>query len=512
MRKVMVLIICFLLVACSSGDEKLIEEAEALVAQGDHQGAIILYEKVLRNEVNPEILFIIGDLYEESEQSDLAIETYESLLKEDDHDQARKRLMNLYIEKGEDFKVIEMLEEGDQNIVVLEELISLYLETDQIEKAELKVEVLLKLDPLNRKALIKKAEWLVIDGDIEEAIKLYTLILEQHPGDITASKAMDELSVPTVGIKDVGFIMSVSSTLKEMVGDTVRIYDPSLVFDEDEASIWAEGHSGNGENEWMMFESDQPFNLESISISNGFTRDEGIYYKNNRALSIRVETNVGHAEAILIDGQLDLQTFQLGFEDVTTIKIIFLDIAQGSVYNDLCISELRFNDQVINVEVIDRNIVDTTPQYNSESACETYCINVKEKLVEGEKVISTSYDVEGIYRMVDYFVEDGLIRKIYLGDSWYDSWYYYDEKGNLVYHYSFDSVPNGLSIYFDGDKLIKMIAEDPSGLKEIQYYFNDLSNKDKIEKDYVIQMSDALFSGSLIEGTQAYQDLQRYLD
>ncbi len=155
--------------------------------------------------------------------------------------------------------------------------------------------------------------------------------------------------------------MTVSSTLKETVSGQAKTYYPTNMFDGDLGTVWAEGDSGSGVGEWIHFVSDRPFNMKSISIINGYGRDQEIYKKNNRLLQLVLSTDNGDYMRIYFnDGVLTYQTKAVGFDNVSEVHLEVVDVAYGTRYNDLCISGLMINGQPLPLSDVTMNIIDRT--------------------------------------------------------------------------------------------------------------------------------------------------------
>ncbi len=157
----------------------------------------------------------------------------------------------------------------------------------------------------------------------------------------------EETAAALPEVSELAFTITTSSTLKENVGGQARIYTGSNLFDDNNATIWVEGDKGNGAGSWIEFTADGPFNLESLSITNGFIKSRDAYYKNNRFTKATIiGTNGEEVKIAAEDGVLNLVDYAVPMEGIEGFRIVFDDIKLGTKYNDLCISELRINGQI----------------------------------------------------------------------------------------------------------------------------------------------------------------------
>ncbi len=125
-------------------------------------------------------------------------------------------------------------------------------------------------------------------------------------------------------------------------------YETLNMFDNDFSTAWVEGVSGNGEGEIIFIGIiDENYRVSGISLINGYTKSEDLYYKNARlktaTVMITTASDVYMEEVALKDNILDYQNIDFGqiYEDVKSVEIIIGESYEGSKYEDLCISELR---------------------------------------------------------------------------------------------------------------------------------------------------------------------------
>ncbi len=123
-------------------------------------------------------------------------------------------------------------------------------------------------------------------------------------------------------------------------------YNQQNVWDKDPSTAWVEGDKGDGIGEWLdfwLYRKKQTIN--SISIINGYVKNETIYNANNRVKKVRIWANNGDSYLFdLEDNNLQKQILKLPKPiNASTLKIIIVDIYKGSKYNDTSISEVELN-------------------------------------------------------------------------------------------------------------------------------------------------------------------------
>lgn len=151
-------------------------------------------------------------------------------------------------------------------------------------------------------------------------------------------------------LSGIDFTVTASSTLKEVVDGNVRVYGVSNLFDDNNRTVWSEATDGDGRGEVITFTASEAFDFETFSITNGFIYSINLYNNNNRCTAVIIETDTGDKRELRMeDGRLSLVEYEIDFEEVTSFTLTFTDIIPGNTYNDLCISEMRINDQLINI-------------------------------------------------------------------------------------------------------------------------------------------------------------------
>lgn len=122
-------------------------------------------------------------------------------------------------------------------------------------------------------------------------------------------------------------------------------YDHSVqnIIDNNPATAWVEGVTGNGEGEGVTFyfESEQVFT--GMKIRNGYQKNNETYIKNARPSVLRIEDKEGNKQFIELSDNRIQQIIEFN-EPITTdeISVSIISVYYGSQCEDTCISDIEF--------------------------------------------------------------------------------------------------------------------------------------------------------------------------
>lgn len=257
--------------------------------------------------------------------------------------------------------------------------------------------------------------------------------------------SQEELEISdTVGNDNMTFTVEASSILKETVSGKTKVYSLLNISDNNLTTAWVEGSEGDGVGEWISFSSQEKFDLDRLHLTNGYSKSESLYYKNNRIAEIEVISSAGEKRYFdFKDNKLSMQTFNVGFKDITGIKIVISKIYKGTKYNDVCISEINFNKNSLDLIISENNAAPTevkrandqpeTPVINEESVNGSYSMNFQGggffdkdfQLIE--KYNSMRSGVQCVYNFA--LLENGKVSTNEGADSYYaGNWFSRDGK------------------------------------------------------------------------------------
>lgn len=134
-----------------------------------------------------------------------------------------------------------------------------------------------------------------------------------------------------------------SSSLKASNGTS---YVPKNVCYDDK-NCWAEGASGVGIDEWLLFEAEKEQKVSGIKLVNGFAKSPELYNNYGKATQVRFEFSDGSSYTAALTARDDATNNNYKTYDyidlphtvsTTYIKIIIEDAVSGTQYSDTCIT------------------------------------------------------------------------------------------------------------------------------------------------------------------------------
>lgn len=124
-------------------------------------------------------------------------------------------------------------------------------------------------------------------------------------------------------------------------------YFPQNTIDDDLQTWWTPAPpNSDGTNSWLKFEFNGMVKVVAIEILNGSHYPNhptygNLYTKNNRLLKITLEFSNGNSQMIELREIDEIQRISINPTNTIFIKLIPLEWAKGSAWNDLCISDFK---------------------------------------------------------------------------------------------------------------------------------------------------------------------------
>lgn len=126
-------------------------------------------------------------------------------------------------------------------------------------------------------------------------------------------------------------------------------YPIELTVDGKLETAWLEGVKGNGIGEWIMYSSETDQIVSSITLYNGYLKNDKVYINNGKIKKLSIEFSDGE----IITKDLPKEKYinaKNGYvinleipKTTTSVKLTILDAYQGAYYTDTGISEIEFN-------------------------------------------------------------------------------------------------------------------------------------------------------------------------
>lgn len=148
---------------------------------------------------------------------------------------------------------------------------------------------------------------------------------------------------------DVVYITS-SSVLSPQAGNS---YEPGNLYDFDLDTVWCEGRTGVGIGEWALYRVkafDYAPNavITKVEVINGYIKTDDLFDDNSMAKKILVSVDDVNICILVFDVSKEIQQFDipdisLSVTDAKVIKFEILEVYEGDVYEDTCITAIEFS-------------------------------------------------------------------------------------------------------------------------------------------------------------------------
>lgn len=161
----------------------------------------------------------------------------------------------------------------------------------------------------------------------------------------TTSKPAGSTTTKTTSPDTARIFPSTSKSSSSLPPTDEFTYGPANLSDNDLATAWNEGASGDGVGEWVSFTFNEPVLLSRIDIANGYQRDQKRFLGNERVRGLRIEYSTGEVQDLqLYDdmGYQEVQPVVAATVGVTSVRLTILSVYPGESWEDAALSEVRF--------------------------------------------------------------------------------------------------------------------------------------------------------------------------
>ena len=129
-----------------------------------------------------------------------------------------------------------------------------------------------------------------------------------------------------------------SSVLPAEAGNT---YGVQNLFSANDTTAWVHGTHKVGTGQWIAVEFDGMRSVKSVTIRNGYQKNEDIYGKNSRVRELRLVFSQGESKLAALEDRAGDQTIFLDRPiNAYWIQFVIEDVFPGSKYPDTAISKL----------------------------------------------------------------------------------------------------------------------------------------------------------------------------
>ena len=132
----------------------------------------------------------------------------------------------------------------------------------------------------------------------------------------------------------------------ENVNGTIHSYSAQKTLDGDLSTCWCEGSSGDGIGDYIVFEFDNDYYINEITLWNGLCTNEELYYKNSRIKTMTIEFSDGSSTEYKCGSDWTDRVNEIRLQSpvkTSYIKIIINSVHSGNKYTDTCISEVSLS-------------------------------------------------------------------------------------------------------------------------------------------------------------------------
>lgn len=120
-------------------------------------------------------------------------------------------------------------------------------------------------------------------------------------------------------------------------------YAPVRTIDQNPATAWSEGGSGDGVGEWIRYRFAEQINLAAVRIIAGYAKSDVIFRNNCRLKRVRFDFGDGRSvERTLTDTQQWQEIDFGGAFSTDQVTLHILEVYPGAKYDDLAFSEIAF--------------------------------------------------------------------------------------------------------------------------------------------------------------------------
>jgi len=187
---------------------------------------------------------------------------------------------------------------------------------------------------------------LEVSGEIAKARELYTQVLTQKSNKIEtllADNRMGLLALKMIyttesgltGLSNVYAVKVSSAKLEDN-----RLYSASNLIDNDPKTAWVPVSNKSGIGEWVEFSFDDPMQVNSLLITNGYAKSTESFIRNNRIKTATLEFSDGSKSTVTLQDTSKPQTITIR-KKTRTIRLIIDEVYKGTMYDDTCLSDME---------------------------------------------------------------------------------------------------------------------------------------------------------------------------
>ncbi|MGE5581086.1 MAG: NADase-type glycan-binding domain-containing protein [Bacillota bacterium] len=183
---------------------------------------------------------------------------------------------------------------------------------------------------------------LEVAGQVTKARDLYTQALSQKGSTnielLLAANRLGLLSFKMIYSKQLSNIYAVKTSSAKL--EENRLYSAYNLIDGDPKTAWVPTGNKSGIGEWVEFSFDEPMQVNSLNLTNGYAKSDESFTRNNRIKTVILEFGDGSKSKVTLKDTSKPQIIPVR-KKTRTIRITISEVYKGTKYDDTCLSDVK---------------------------------------------------------------------------------------------------------------------------------------------------------------------------
>lgn len=190
---------------------------------------------------------------------------------------------------------------------------------------------------------------LEISGNISQARELYTQVLKEKSDKIEtllAANRMGLFALKMIFYNKEGDYANLpiiyASKVSSAKLEAPRLYSAKNLIDDDPSTTWVPVGKNSQIGEWVEISFDEPVQINSLTLTNGFARNDVTFKNNNRIKTATLEFSDGSKLKITLEDTMKPQIIKVNKRS-RKVKLIIDEVYKGVKYDDTCLSGIEID-------------------------------------------------------------------------------------------------------------------------------------------------------------------------
>jgi hypothetical protein len=118
-------------------------------------------------------------------------------------------------------------------------------------------------------------------------------------------------------------------------------FRPTNLLDGDLSTVWTEGATGGGVDEWVRLDFDEPITLARIEIANGNQKDKERFAGDERVRTLEIQYSDSTTQIVQLLDAEGLQLISPATKETQWIKLTILSVYPKYTWDQAALSEVR---------------------------------------------------------------------------------------------------------------------------------------------------------------------------